>query len=130
MPPKKSRAAKSGLNYESLIHYMRYETYPKYVVSEHEKRNIRKRSKSFRLQGCAEGDKLFFVYSDDGQVKQEKEVIYTHEDQQRVFDEFHINEKGSPSNQVIKSRYILTVSYFSLIYKKCMVTNMLSGVCL
>ncbi|CAC5373227.1 unnamed protein product [Mytilus coruscus] len=96
MPPKKRRAAKSSLNYDSLIHYLKYEAYPPEVNSDREKRNIRKRAKSFRLEQLPSGDKLYFIYtySDEENTQHTKEVIYKIEDQQRAFDEFHINSKG------------------------------------
>lgn len=96
MPPKKRRAAKSSLNYDNLIHYLKYEAYPPEVNSDREKRNIRKRAKSFRLEQLPSGDKLYFTYTypDEENTQHTKEVIYKTEDQKRAFDEFHINSKG------------------------------------
>lgn len=75
---------------------MKHDAYPSSVKTESEKRNIRKRSKSFRLEQCNNEDKLYFIFTDDHEdnVTHEKEVVYKPEEQERVFNQYHINKKG------------------------------------
>lgn len=94
MPPKKPRTCKNGLNYDYLIHYMKHDAYPPSVKAENEKRNIRKRAKSFRLEQLDGEDKLHFIFTDEENVTHEKEVVYKPDDQRRVFNQYHVNKKG------------------------------------